>query len=129
MANCETNGHLRGVGDKCMMCKTPMSPLRMSGSQMIDNERTRQITSEGWTAQHDDEHDDAQLVEAARAYTWAALCVVKFRAFSLDIKLLPNDWPKEWDKGWWKPSDDPIRNLTKAGALIAAEIDRLQRMG
>jgi hypothetical protein len=34
-------------------------------------------------------------------------------------------WP--WDPSWWKPSPDPIRNLVKAGALIAAEIDRLQR--
>lgn len=24
-------------------------------------------------------------------------------------------------------SDDPVRNLVKAGALIAAEIDRIQR--
>lgn len=36
-----------------------------------------------------------------------------------------SDWP--WHSSWWKPSDDPIRNLVKAGALIAAEIDRLQR--
>jgi hypothetical protein len=28
---------------------------------------------------------------------------------------------------WWKPSTDPIRNLERAGALIAAEIDRLER--
>jgi hypothetical protein len=35
-------------------------------------------------------------------------------------------WP--WDQDWWKPSPDPIRNLVKAGALIAAEIDRLQRL-
>jgi hypothetical protein len=35
-------------------------------------------------------------------------------------------WP--WDEKWWKPSTNPIRNLVKAGALIAAEIDRLQRV-
>jgi hypothetical protein len=34
-------------------------------------------------------------------------------------------WP--WDAEWWKPSPDSVRNLVKAGALIAAEIDRLQR--
>jgi hypothetical protein len=39
---------------------------------------------------------------------------------------VPSSWP--WDYDWWKPSDDPIRNLTKAGALIAAEIDRLNRL-
>jgi hypothetical protein len=37
----------------------------------------------------------------------------------------PDDWP--WDWRFWKPSVDPIRDLVKAGALIAAEIDRLQR--
>ncbi len=35
-------------------------------------------------------------------------------------------WP--WGKSWWKPSDDPIRDLEKAGALIAAEIDRRLRL-
>jgi len=35
-------------------------------------------------------------------------------------------WP--WEREAWKPSEDPIRNLVKAGALIAAEIDRLQRL-
>lgn len=29
-----------------------------------------------------------------------------------------------YDQVWWKPSRDPIRDLEKAGALIAAEIDR-----
>ena len=37
----------------------------------------------------------------------------------------PDSWP--WALGWWKPGTDPIRNLEKAGALIAAEIDRLLR--
>ena len=33
-------------------------------------------------------------------------------------------WP--WNVVWWKPTpDDRIRELAKAGALIAAEIDRL----
>jgi hypothetical protein len=40
---------------------------------------------------------------------------------------IPRPWPPSWSYNWWKPSDDPIRNLVKAGALIAAEIDRLQR--
>jgi len=39
---------------------------------------------------------------------------------------VPTMWP--WHQGWWKPSpNDRIRELVKAGALIAAEIDRLQR--
>lgn len=38
-------------------------------------------------------------------------------------------WPSSWHPEWWKPSNDPVRNLVKAGALIAAEIDRIQRQG
>lgn len=34
-------------------------------------------------------------------------------------------WP--WRDEDWKPSNDRVANLVKAGALIAAEIDRLQR--
>jgi hypothetical protein len=70
---------------------------------------------------------DADLVDASRAYLWAARCEVTLGASAKDFKWVPNDWPKEWNVDWWKPSDDPIRNLVKAGALIAAEIDRLQR--
>jgi hypothetical protein len=34
-------------------------------------------------------------------------------------------WP--WEASWWKPSQtDRIKELAKAGALIAAEIDRLK---
>ncbi len=35
-------------------------------------------------------------------------------------------WP--WEMAWLKISEDPVRNLVKAGALIAAEIDRLLRL-
>ncbi len=38
-----------------------------------------------------------------------------------------HQWPEDWEAEAWKPSADPVRNLVKAGALIAAEIDRLQR--
>jgi hypothetical protein len=43
-----------------------------------------------------------------------------------DKTLIPKDWP--WDLSWLKPSPDPKHNLVKAGALIAAEIDRLNRL-
>lgn len=37
----------------------------------------------------------------------------------------PDGWP--WAPEWWKPSNDPVANLVRAGALIAAELDRLAR--
>jgi hypothetical protein len=39
---------------------------------------------------------------------------------------VPKFWP--WKPWWWKPSTNRIDELVKAGALIAAEIDRLQRI-
>jgi len=37
---------------------------------------------------------------------------------------VPPIWP--WEKSWWKPTpNDRVKELVKAGALIAAEIDRL----
>jgi hypothetical protein len=96
-----------------------------TGVELIAAERERQMSHEGWTPEHDDKHTDFELSKAADSY----LCAV----ISPDEEGDENgksrpawDWP--WDKDWWKPSDDPVRNLVKAGALIAAEIDRLQRM-
>lgn len=99
----------------------------MTGAELITAERQRQIDVEGWTSEHDDEHEDSELTKASRAYAWVALCEVNFEARAKDFDIRPNDWPKEWGGNWFKPSDDPVRNLVKAGALIAAEIDRLQR--
>lgn len=100
----------------------PAGSYVTEGVMAVLNERLRQIDSEGWTPEHDDEHNGGELACAADAYIHAALA---------NIAGVPPQptvmWP--WDGSWWKPSDDPIRNLVKAGALIAAEIDRLQRKG
>jgi chromosome segregation ATPase len=81
----------------------------VSGANLILTERLRQISMEGYKPEHDDQHDREELLEAAIAY----------------INESPEQWP--WENQW-KPSGDRIRDLTKAGALIAAEIDRLQRV-
>lgn len=89
----------------------------MSGIERIAKERQRQIEAEGWTPEHDDGHDNGSLIRAAAMYLGAA-----DGAITDDMLRF---WP--WSMDWWKPSDDPMRNLEKAGALIAAEIDRLER--
>ena len=96
-----------------------------SGAIMILDERDRQITQEGFGFDHDDAQKDGQLAKAAESY----LCIVCCPDEEGDEngKVRPQyDWP--WSKADWKPSNNPIRNLVKAGALIAAEIDRLQRI-
>lgn len=98
-----------------------------TGIEIITEERQRQIDVEKWTSEHDDEHENAELTKAAIVYADYAGILVEIEGEFSRIKkdYLPDLWP--WDKKWWKPSNDPIRNLAKAGALIAAEIDRLQR--
>ena len=82
-------------------------------------ERQRQIEVEGWTPEHDDAHSLGQMAGAALCY------------LAEDIPHWARQqahgcyWP--WDAEWWKPGDHR-RNLVKAGALILAEIERLDRM-
>lgn len=88
-----------------------------AGVWLIATERQRQMTAKGYDPAHDDEHTDNSIRRAAMAYIkWAGH----------DTTALPyaSGWP--WVDGW-KPTGDPVRDLTKAGALIAAEIDRLNR--
>lgn len=100
----------------------------MSGAERIARERARQIEAEGWTPEHDDQHEPGQLVDAAACYALQH-ATYQDRPWMPDPEYgwqAPRLWP--WAPSWWKPSDDPIRNLEKAGALVAAEIDRLQRL-
>ena len=96
---------------------------RSEGVERIAAERQRQIDAEGWTPEHDDEHDCGEMVSAAACYAGMAQALVN--GSSIVHPEVLSLWP--WDFDWWKPSDDPVRNLEKAGALIAAEIDRLLR--
>jgi hypothetical protein len=97
------------------------------GVELIAAERQRQIRSEGWTPMHDDQHKSGDLTLAAIAYAQKGFMQVKWPFVKIEPKNhIPRGWP--WNAAWWKPTDDPIRNLTKAGALIAAEIDRLQKL-
>jgi hypothetical protein len=100
-----------------------------TGIELIAAERQRQITKERWTPEHDDAHSGHELARAAAFYV--KHYVSRAWIFENDgPELYPDheapkdEWP--WARKWWKPSD-PMRDLVKAGALIAAEIDRLQR--
>ena len=85
------------------------------GVERIAQERERQIEEEYWSYEHDDNHRDGELAMAAACY-----------AYYEDAEY-PEHWP--FDDDCWKPSpDNRIRDLEKAGALIAAEIDRLMRL-
>lgn len=84
------------------------------GVNRIHGERQRQLHRLGYTINHDDEHVCGELREAAGAYLEA----VEQPAFAATL------WPFTEP---FRPSVDQIENLERAGALIAAEIDRLLR--
>ncbi|WP_373879380.1 ead/Ea22-like family protein [Klebsiella variicola] len=78
-------------------------------------ERQRQVSAEGWTAAHDDEYQHCEMAVAAACYIMA----------DDDPRAdVPELWP--WPSEWWKPTNIR-RDLVKAGALILAEIERLDR--
>lgn len=95
------------------------------GVALIAAERRRQVEIEGFTAEHDDHYQGDQLRRAASSYLNVMIDLIG-SAGRTGQRYVPMSWP--WNTLWWKPSTDPVRNLVRAGALIAAEIDRLERL-
>lgn len=89
----------------------------------ITAERNRQVEVEGFTALKDDHKTGGTLAFAASAYAYAA---ARSAGVVTDdpMNAPPRSWP--WSAAWWKP-ETPRRALVKAGALIVAEIERLDR--
>jgi hypothetical protein len=74
-------------------------------------ERFRQISIKGWTLEDDDAHAHRQLAQAAACYA----------AHETGITVR---WPWSWMG--FKPKSHR-ENLVRAGALIIAEIERIDR--
>lgn len=112
----------------------------MTGIERIAAERLRQIEKEGWTPEHDDEHDPEVLELAAACYAMPpehrSSKIVRYSpglytryddgncVVPLGESKVPALWP--WDGEWWKPSSRE-RDLEKAGALLAAALDLRMR--
>ena len=96
----------------------------MSVIDEIAAERARQVAVEGWMFEHDDAHTDGSLAQAAAAYA-AAAGLVNRNPSTLGI-IFARIWPRTWSTIWFKPKT-PRRDLIRAGALIVAEIERLDR--
>jgi len=89
----------------------------------IAAERRRQIEKEGWSVVHDDEYSEGEMADAAVSYAgqWTPDQMVYDDAGNPRYPLM---WP--WSVDWWKPKGRR-RDLIRAGALIVAEIERLDR--
>lgn len=98
-------------------------------AQDILNERRRQIESEGWSEDHDDQHTDQSLALVAALYAapvelFGAETDSNGRFFAFE-----DPWPTTWDESWDRRDDfSPRRRLVVAAALLIAEIERIDRM-
>lgn len=86
----------------------------MNGVKLIEQERNRQIVEEGYDYEHDKQESLEELLRAA-------VCYAKVNYEPIERF----DWPYSWDYKYFKPTNT-LRNLQKAGALIAAAIDKYQ---
>lgn len=111
--------------------------VTLSGAERIAAERARQIAEEGYTAAHDDAGGGNDIAMAAACYAAPEPIFVR-RDYAAETTFHdPWPWKAQFDK---RPYDgnvlalakatraQRIRLLEKAGALIAAEIDRLLRV-
>lgn len=100
------------------------------GVALIATERMLQIEEKGWTPEHDGQHVNFELIKAAMyycAYDEVAAEVFDLQGYKDQIEVLfPSTWADSWKKrrGFPEPTD---YDLAKAGALIAAELDRRAR--
>lgn len=99
--------------------------ISTTGAALIVAERFRQVLEEGYNPEHDAQHGGQDLVDAAIAY---AVPSAERKSRSRFQPEVPEQWP--WERESWKPTpDDRVRELVKAGALIAAAIDVLLASG
>lgn len=89
-------------------------------------ERMRQLKALGWTTEHDDEHVSEELAGLAAFYAlpeaaryWDATSTGYGKR--LGDAILP--------QGWFADSCDRRQELTKAIALLVAEVQRMDRAG
>ena len=84
-------------------------------AQDVVLERQRQVSNKGYSLYRDDGYTSGELARAASVYARLAG----------QPRTMSTDWP--WAPETFKPSADRRRDLVKAGALILAEIERLDR--
>lgn len=88
-------------------------------------ERQRQVTAEGWTEAHDDQHTKGEMALAAALYA-SPRDDLKIVGHTADVVTFADPWP--WSPHWDKRRTHTRRKrLVIAGALILAELERMDR--
>lgn len=104
-------------------------PMESRGVFIIEAERRRQFYQEGYDSEHDKVHVNGELADAAAVYALTDKTRDKYLyKMTGNNANVPTIWP--FEPSFYKPTpDDRVRQLAKAGAMIAAEIDRLMDIG
>ena len=89
--------------------------------QLIADERARQISKFGWTPKHDDGHTDGSL------RVNAALCACDGTDAEITDHANRESWGIVERHGYNGEAPDALHLLAIAGALIVAEMERIQR--
>ena len=126
--------HMAAISDWKLRAETAEAALSAANERTlapvileIANERLRQISVEGWTPEHDDQHSSGELAGAAGCYAKhvnARQWCFKNNPDDYQCEPEPSGWP--WAAEWWKPKN-PRSDLIRAAALIVAELERLDR--
>lgn len=120
--------------------------MESKGCKLIEKERIRQVKKEKWTSMHDDNHDEGDLAMAAVCYAAPRRIFIRLEHARGVEFIEPWPWgcmddkrmvygserdPEEADGELPHPDtyspEERLDLLIKAGALIAAEIDRMIR--
>lgn len=96
-----------------------MTESTKAGIELIAEERNEQIVKHGWSASHDATHKNGELAKVSATIL----------AMGTDMRTICPDGEYGSDNNPWglieKLKNDRIHQLKVAGALCAAEIDRL----
>lgn len=110
-----------------------------SGIEIITEERKRQIDVKKYDTKHDSDETAFELSTAAGCFIANALNkefknythyddkgpVARFQLRQVNTRRWKEEWP--WSDHDGREKADIITSLAKAGALCAAEIDRIQK--
>lgn len=99
---------------------------KLTGVELIAQERKEQVEKHGFSAEHDARqyNSKGELVQAACYLLCKDSLLIKAHPSNLRYALFPSSWNGEYKIKFDQKED--LQSLIIAGALIAAEIDRIQ---